>query len=527
MYPSKTKTVKNPYAKLHALSRNIAALHAVEQLLDWDQETYMPSEAIAVRSLQIELCASLTHKQKTSPTFAKTLAQLVDIDSGEIRAKELSSPQRAAVREWRRDYLKMVKLPSSFVKSVAKTASTAIHAWAEAKEKSSFRLFAPHLEKIVTLSRKKAEHLGYKEHPYDALLDFYEPEMTVSYLDPLFSRLKTTLTKLVQEIRTKPAISQECLKGEFAPEKQLAFSHQLLRAMGFDPKSSRLDLSNHPFCSGVHPKDIRMTTRIYPSNLMSNIFSTMHEGGHGLYSMNFQPEEFGSPLARSISLGVDESQSRWWETRIGRSLPFWRHFFPILQKQFPETLSRVSLEEFYRAANVVKPSFIRIEADEVTYSLHIIVRFEIEKALLEGSLRVKDLPAAWNAKMQEYFGITPKTDAEGCLQDIHWSMGGFGYFPTYTLGNLYASQFFQAFAKTHPNWEERVAHGELDFIREWLRVNIHQYGQQFTAAETIQRISGSPLSEACFVEYLTKKYSELYNLRPIHKSASRANHEEK
>ncbi len=502
------------YAKLHQISKNAAVLNAVQQLLDWDQETYMPSDAIGLRSLQNELLASLVHKQRTGPAFAKALAKLVDLSSGALLDTSLSPPQIAAVREWRRDYLQDKKLPASFVKTFAKTTSNATHAWAKAKKSGKFREFSPFLEKIVKLCRKKADLLGYKDHPYDALLDIYEPDMTVSYLNPLFDRLKTSLTQLLKAISARPAPDQSFLYGNdsFSKEKQLEFSHVLLKAMGFDPKTSRLDQTMHPFCAMLHPTDTRMTTHLDTNYVMSNIFSVIHEGGHGLYGLGFKEENFGSPLAQSISLGYDESQSRLWETRIGRSLSFWQHFLPLLKQVFPEKLSAVSLDAFYRAINLVKASLIRVEADEVTYSLHVIVRFEIEKALLEGSLRVKDLPEVWNAKMQEYLGVVPKTNSEGCLQDIHWAMGGLGYFPTYTLGNLYASQIFATFEKSHTDWQAKVAKGELGFIREWLHQNIHQYGKQYTAAEMIMRISGQPLSEKPFVAYLEHKYKHLYSL---------------
>jgi carboxypeptidase Taq len=503
---------KNDYAKLHEISKTTALLSSICSLIEWDQETYMPAEGIALRVPQIELMANLLHKQKISPRFAKALGKLIDLTSGEILDKSLSMAQIAAVKEWRRDYLNMVKLPSPFVKKFAKSSATSLHAWQKAKEENNFRAFAPHLEKIVILCRKKADLLGYKEHPYDALLDLYEPEMSVASLTPLFERLKFALTGLLKAIGQAPAPNQKFLEENYSSEKQLHFAQILLRAMGFSHESSRLDQSAHPFCTGLHPKDTRMTTHVYPNNVMSSIFSVIHEGGHGIYNSSLKEEHFGSPLGEPISLALDESQSRFWETRIGRSLPFWRHFFPLLQKEFPERLGSVYLEDFYRAVNVVKPSFIRVEADEVTYSLHIIVRFEIEKALIEGSLKVKDLPDAWNGKMREYLGIAPTTNREGCLQDIHWSMGGMGYFPTYTLGNLYASQFFATFEQAYPDWKERVSKGDLLFIREWLKQNILQYGKEFTAKEIIQHVTGEPLSEKHFVNYLERKYKQLYNI---------------
>jgi carboxypeptidase Taq len=500
---------KDPYTKLHNISKEIATLAAIEGLLEWDQETYMPHGAISLRSSQKEMMASFVHKQKTGPKFSKALKSLIDLETGAVLNPSLPPAKQAALREWRRDYLKLIKLPNSFVKTFAKTTSKALFAWAEAKKKNKFKDFAPHLEKIVSLARKKADLLGFKEHPYDALLDLYEPEMTCKFLTPLFQRLKHSLSDLLKIIQNRPSPQGDFLEDSFSSEKQIAFGHFLLNAMGFEHSSFRLDLSNHPFCMGFHPKDIRMTTKIHPKLLMSNIFSVIHEGGHGLYHTGLPEEEFGSPLGEAISLGIDESQSRWWETRVGRSFSFWKHFYPLLQKEFPEKLNQVSLETFYKAINKVSPSFIRIEADEVTYSMHIILRFEIEKMLIEGALKTKDLPDAWNAKMQELLGICPPNDAEGCLQDIHWSMGAIGYFPTYTLGNLYAAQFFNAYEYQHPNWKDLLEKGDLSQMRYWLKENIHRFGREFTPHEIVKKVTGKELNEKPFIQYLTNKYEHI------------------
>jgi len=502
----------NGYAKLHALSKVATLTSGVQSLLDWDQETYMPKEAIEYRSEQVELLAHLVHKQKTSTSFAKVLSSLIDLKTGEILNSELSAPQKAALRQWRRDYLHTVKLPSHFVKKFAKVTSSASHAWGQAKEHNDFKAFAPHLEKIVSLSRKKADLLGFQDHPYDALLDLYEPEMTTSFLTPLFSKLKFSLTELLKAILDKKPFEEGFLYQHCPKQQQLAFAHLILEKMGFDPASSRLDLSNHPFCSGFHPKDTRMTTKVHLENVMANIGAVMHEGGHGLYNRGLPAEHYGSPLCEQISLGIDESQSRWWETLIGQCYPFWQYFFPLLQKEFPSQFGGIRLEEFYPAINAVKPGFIRIEADEVTYNLHIIIRFEIEKGLIEGALKVKELPDVWDSKMQEYLGIRPKFAAQGCLQDIHWSLGSIGYFPTYTLGNLYAVQFFGAFEKAYPQWKQKVAQGDLDFIREWLKKNIHQYGRQYSSSELCQKVTGSVLSEKPYIAYLEQKYKHLYGI---------------
>lgn len=502
----------NAYDKLLSLSKTITLMNSVEGLLDWDQQTYMPKEAIEVRALQIELLASLIHRQKTSKAFAKALSALIDIETGEVNDDRLTSVQIAALREWRRDFLKDSKLPNAFVKQFAKTTSAACHVWKTTKEHNDFKTFAPHLEKIVNLSRKKADLLGFKEHPYDALLDLFEPEMKTSILNPLFGKLKLFLTQLLKDIKVKTPFFEDFLYRHCAKHKQLEFSHKILHKMGFHLSRSRLDTSAHPFCSGLHPKDTRMTTKVHPENMMFCIGAVLHEGGHGLYNMNLNVEHYGSPLCQQVSLGIDESQSRWWETLIGQSSFFWQHFFPLLQEEFPEQFAGVLLDDFYCAINAVKPSLIRVEADEVTYNLHIIVRFELEKALIEGSLKVKEVPDAWNAKMREYLGISPEFDGQGCLQDIHWSLGAIGYFPTYTLGNLYSVQFFTAFEKAHPNWKEHVSRGALDFIGDWLKENIHQYGRQYTPDELCQKVTGKSLSEEPYVNYLKKKYSALYGL---------------
>jgi carboxypeptidase Taq len=495
---------KELYDQVWELSKETALMTSVCRLLEWDQETYMPQGAIEARSMQVEKLATLAHKMGTAPKFGKLLAQLETTD--------VPMPRKAAVREWRRDYDLAKKLPSSFVKKWAKTTSTALHVWSEAKKNDRFKLFAPHLEKIVSLARKKADYLGFKDHPYDALLDNFEPGMNVQTLTPLFETLKGFLSGMVKKIGEQAAPDTGCLHGEFPSDKQLILAHEVLKAMGFDPLTSRLDQSVHPFCTGLHPLDTRMTTHIHADQFVPCLYGVIHEGGHGLYNNGLPPEQFGSPLGEQISLGIDESQSRMWETIVGRSLPFCRFLHPKLRATFPDQFDGVSVETLYHAINHVKPSLIRIHADELTYSLHIILRFEIEKALIEGSLKVKEIPEAWNEKMGTLFGITPPSDATGCLQDIHWSMGAIGYFPTYTLGNLYAAQFFHTFQTHHPDWKDQVAHGNLLPLREWLRQQIHCHGKTYTAAELCHRVTGAPLSPQPYIDYLTQKFSTLYTL---------------
>ncbi len=500
---------KSTYQQLTDLSQSIYTWNSMHYLLDWDQETYMPSEAVDIRTSQTALVLTSAHKLSTSRKFKKLLQALTDLPSGDIIDSTLSPAQKGAVRAWRQDYLKAAKLPSSFVKAFSIATTEASHAWIQARRESDFKRFAPYLEKIVHLSRRKADYFGYTTHPYDALLDLYEPEVTVETLSPIFQALQEELQELLRSISSRPQMDNHFLKQPFASATQFAFGKELMSAMGFRPGNSRLDLSAHPMCVPIHPHDIRMTTRIHENDLMSNIFSVIHEGGHGLYGQGLPLEFFGTPLCEQASLGIDESQSRFWETRIGRSRPFWHHFLPRLQAFFPE-LASISLDQFYAAINTIAPSLIRVEADEVTYSLHVILRFQIEKLLIEGSLKVKEIPELWNQKMKELLGVTPLSDAQGCLQDIHWSIGFFGYFPTYILGNLYASQFFDVFAKEHPDWAARVSSGDLAFITEWLKTHIHQWGRQFTPHELVQRITGKPLSEKPFLKHLREKYEKIY-----------------
>lgn len=496
------RSKKTPFDQLHQLSKDLYTWASIQHLLDWDQETYMPAAAIEFRAEQTALLAEKVHQQKTSKKFGH-LIQQASLDS------TLTPAQRAAVCQWERDYTLATKLPTSFVKKFVTTTTNACHVWAQARKSSNFSLFAPHLDKIIQQNRKKAELLNNHHHPYDALLDLYEVGMTTDRLIPLFDRLKTALVTLLKKIQKKPPLERGFLEQEFSPEVQLKFGKKLLKIVGFAPQNSRLDLTTHPFCSNIHPLDTRMTTRIHSHDLMSNLFSVLHEGGHGMYNQQLPLAWWGTPLCESMSLGIDESQSRWWETRIGRSLPFWTHLLPLLKKDFPQ-LHPISLETFYSAINTIRPSLIRVEADEVTYNLHIILRFEIEKALIEGSLKTREIPEVWNQKMQELLGITPPSDAQGCLQDIHWSLGSFGYFPTYALGNLYASQFFATFEQTHPDWGKRVSHGEFEFIRNWLSSHIHQWGRQYTPDELIERLTGKTLDESAYIGYLEKKYSKIY-----------------
>ncbi len=506
------KKTNKSYQKLEELSAKAALFQGIAYNLEWDQETYMPKNAATLRGKQLEQLAGIVHREKTSKAYYESLSSLVDLDSGAILQEGLDEKQRAALREWRRDYLQAVKLSPEFVEEFAKACSESIVVWQEARPKNDFSSFQPHLEKLIELNKRKADLLGYKDHPYDALIDSYEADMTVKVLSPLFERLKIPLTTLLKKIQTKPDPNIDFLTKEYPHDKQLAFGKAVLANMGFDKSFSRLDESSHPMCIPIHPTDVRMTTRIYPTNPIVNVLSCVHEGGHGLYHSNLPAEHYGTPLSEAASFGIDESQSRTWETIVGRSLPFWEYYFPKLKEAFPQQLKSVSTETFYKALNIVEPSLIRTDSDEVSYNLHIMIRYEIEKGFIEGTFKAKDLPDIWNEKMRDYLGITPKAHSEGCLQDIHWSMGAIGYFPTYTLGNLYAAQFFETFQKTHPDWKKRVSSGDLKFIADWQKEHIHQFGRQFVPEKLCENITGSPLTEGPFIRYLESKYLPLYDL---------------
>lgn len=500
------------YEQLHQMSRHTQILQGIHSLLNWDQETYMPSGANEIRTEQQAALAKIIHQERIGKPFSQALSKLIDIKTGKILAKGLSKEQQAALREWRRDFQKDSALPLSFVEEWTKLTSQSIEVWRSARKDNAFQRFAPFLERLITMSRKKADFLGFEQHPYDALLDLYEPEATTKEISTIFTKLRKEVTNLLKKIVKAKQVNDAFLFGKFPAEKQIAFSKKLLDAMGYDMQHGRVDFSTHPFSSSLHPTDSRITTRIHPSSVMSNLFIILHEGGHSLYEMGLPAEYYGTPLGSPISYGIHESQSRWWETRIGQSKAFWEYFFPLLKKEFKGKLEKTSFKDFYRAINKVEPSLIRVEADEVTYTLHVILRFEIEKDLMDGSLKVRDIPEAWNAKMKEYLGIVPSNNAEGCLQDIHWSMGAFGYFPSYTLGNLYASQLFSSFEKENPDWQAKVARGNLLFVKDWLNTSVHQYGRCYTGKELMKKITKQSFSEKAFVDYLNTKYSEIYSL---------------
>jgi carboxypeptidase Taq len=494
----------------------ITRINSAASVLSWDQETHMPAGGGEARAEQIAVLQGIAHDKLVSPDIERLLAATVDPTTGQAvdQPGDLwDEPSRSLLREILRDFSRAKKLPSDFVIRLSRETSLAQQVWAEAKEQNNFRQFLPNLRTVLALKREETEYLGYKTSPYDALLDVYEPGSTIATLRPLFAQMKARLVPLLKRVTQSPnQIDDSILRHSYDQARQLEFGRLVLIAMGYDFERGRLDLSAHPFTTSFHPTDVRVTTRVHEHELQSCLFSCIHEGGHGLYDQGLDQRYFGTPLGESVSLGIHESQSRMWENCVGRSRAFWQFFYPILQQTFHHQLRGIDLEHFYAAINCVKPSFIRVEADELTYNLHIMLRFEIEQDLIEGRTQPDDLPGIWNQKMQDYLGITPPTDAEGVLQDVHWSFGAFGYFPTYTLGNLYSVQFFEQAKLEIPHLDDEIAAGQLLVLRRWLEQKIHRWGRMFTPDHLAQRVTGKSINPEPFLTYLEKKYGELYKL---------------
>lgn len=502
-------------ANIERLKERLAQISDIESaagLLSWDRQTKMPEGGIERRASQLSTLSAVAHEM----TVATETETLISASEEEISPDE-DSEDAALVRLARRDYDKSARLPARLVSELSRRTALAESAWARAREKSDWQTFAPHLEGILELSREAAEHLGYEEHPYDALADTYERGATKAGLETMFDELKAGIVPLLWEVSGSPAaaendVRQATLTRGFDEDAQERFGEKIITSLGYDWSRGRQDRAVHPFCIGFSPGDVRITTRFDAHWLPAALFGTIHEGGHAMYEQGVDPAYDRTPLAGGVSMGIHESQSRLWENLVGRSRPFWEHFYPELRQTFPQALGKVGLDDFYRAINVARPSEIRVEADELTYNLHILLRFELETALLEGKLSVEEIPDAWNAKMEEYLGITPKDASLGALQDVHWAAGLVGYFPTYAIGNVLSVQLFEAAKRTHPEIPEEIGRGEFGTLLDWLRENIHRHGSRYTPEELIQRATGGPLDTAPYLSYLREKFTALYGL---------------
>lgn len=487
----------------------IVYLSQVRAIVDWDQQTQMPPGAAEARAEQAAALEKVIHNLSTSDALGKA----IDAAGGEVGEKSVDDDDAALVRVARRAFERKTKIPEALAVEEVKVTSLAHEEWVKARKANDFQAFQPWLEKIVDIQRKKADCIGFTDSPYDALMDPFEPGMQSAEVDDIFGRLRPELVKLVQDIQASPVkVDDEIMHRKYDVSKQREITDDLVRRIGYDFNHGRQDIAAHPFCTSFSSLDVRITTRFSENHLPGSVFASMHETGHALYELGFPREWVGSELAGGASLGFHESQSRMWENQVGRSRQFTNYYFPTLQQKFPESLSDVTAEQFYKAANKVSPSLIRVEADEVTYALHIMLRYEIEKGMVNGTVEIGRLPEIWNAKMQEYLGVTPDSDANGVLQDVHWSAGILGYFPTYALGNLIGAQLWEKILVEIPDLYNQIERGEFGNLLTWLRKNVHAHGCKYFPGELIRKITGEGIDPMKHVAYLRKKFGEIYQL---------------
>lgn len=494
------------YTAYTSLLQKAADINNASAVLGWDQEVYMPAKGAEFRGRQLATLASQAHEILTSDHLNNILHELA-------QRNDLSETERMNVVRSLEDIEKNKKLSGEFVEDLSRQSSECFNAWVDARQKNDYSIFAPSLLKMIGLKKKQADLYGYEAHPYDALLDDYEKGANVAMLDKVFKGIREMLPAILDKIKHAPQVSNDCFHQNFPKEPQWNFGIDVLKSMGFDFEAGRQDYSEHPFTTSFAPTDVRVTTRVDEHNYASMLWSCIHEGGHGLYEQGLPESQYGLPLGAAASLSIHESQSRLWENCIGRSIGFWQHFYPKLQQYFPQQLGNVSVDTFYKAANMVAPSLIRTEADEVTYHFHVMIRYEIEKALIEGSLDPKDLRTAWNDQYRKYLGVTPPDDKSGVLQDVHWSHGSFGYFPTYSLGSLYAAQFYHQAGKEIPALHPQINNGEFKPLLAWLREKIHKHGRRYYSEELCELVTGSKLDPAYFMKYIEDKYNGIYDLK--------------
>lgn len=493
----------NLYEKYTNHIKRVADISYAAAVLNWDQETYMPENGAEQRASQLSTLSGIAHELFTSNEFGNVLKQLiVDTSLDEIQRKNVIQTKRA--------YDRSTKLSKEHVEELALAISQAFQAWQTAKTSNRFDVFAPHLKCLVDLKRKECEWIGYDEHPYDAMLDEYEPGLTVKQLDQLFEDVRRDLVPYVQQLTSLPVPEIKWMNNNYPKDAQWQLSLDILHKIGFDFNSGRQDISMHPFTINFGAQDVRVTTKIDENDLADCLTGTIHEAGHALYEQGLRPDTYGTPEGEATSLGIHESQSRLWENQVGRSEGFWKALLPDVLKRLGEHANGITPADFARELNIVQPSLIRISADELTYHFHIMVRYEIEKQLFEGKLDVADIPAKWNTAYKSYLNIDVPDDARGCLQDVHWSHGSFGYFPTYSIGSFYAAQFYHWAQQQIPDLEEQIVNGNFTPLLKWLRENIHQHGKLHSADELCQRITGESLSFSYFMNYAKQKYDQLY-----------------
>lgn len=499
--------MQEKFELLQTKIRDIIDLAGAAGILGWDQNTYMPPAAAETRGHQMAIINRIVHEWGTSEEMGRLLEDLkpygesLDADSDEARIIKVAQ----------REYDIATRVPSEFVVEQSEVTTAAFSAWAEARAKSDFKIFEPLLTKVVDLNQRFANFFPEVDHPYDALLDQYEPGMKTADVKAIFDALRPQQVELIQAISEQPQVDDSFLHQPFDEQKQWDFGVEIITKLGYDWERGRQDKAPHPFTMGVSIDDVRITTRVDPNFFNPMIFGTIHETGHALYNLGHARKYDRTVLSNGASLAVHESQSRMWENLVGRSLPFWEHFYPRMQEVFPQ-MAGVSLDQFYKGINKVNPSLIRVEADEATYNLHIMLRLELEIAMLEGKVLVKDLPEIWNTKMQEYLGLTPPNDKVGVLQDVHWSYGNMGYFSTYALGNLVSAQLWEVIKVDLPDLDDQIRAGEFGTLLGWLRDKIHIHGRKYEPQELVERVTGSKIDPAAYMRYLKSKYGKIYNL---------------
>ncbi len=497
---------RTAYEELVAYAKRMGLLSSISELLGWDENVYLPEGGAEYRGEQAAYLAGLRHEQATAPK----LGELLDKAAEECKDLDPLSPEVVNIRELKRDYERATKLPQELVERISKTHSISYQAWVQARKNENFAEFEPHLKEVFSLAREVADCYGYEDDPYDALLEEYEPCARSAQIVPLLQDLREKLVPLVEKAVNSPKQPDQGIMRRFYPkDQQEEFAKQVVAQFGFNFTNGRLDPTVHPFCITPGPQDVRITTRYDENWFPGSFFSVLHEGGHGMYEQGALIEHFGLPIGTAVSLGVHESQSRMWENMVGRSRSFWQYWYPKAQETF-EALKDVSFDDFYFAINTVRPSFIRVEADEVTYNLHILLRAELERAILHGDLAPADLPGAWNEKVKTYFGLDVPNHAKGCLQDVHWSIGLVGYFPTYSLGNIYSAQLFAAADKATGGLDNAFSKGEYAPLLDWLHENVHHHGRRYAPADLVKQATGAKPDAGHLIAYLSKKVDELY-----------------
>ncbi len=491
------------YATYKTKMQKIADVKYAAAVLQWDQETYLPPKGSDFRGQQIATLSEIAHQQFTDTEMGELLEELSALEN-------LPADDKRNIQLSWDDYKRNVKLSTAFVRQLSESVNQSYHAWAKARKENSFSCFEQPLQQLIELKKQEADMLGYEQHPYNALMNDYDKGLTVAKVDSLFYELKPQLLVLLDAIKNKNNVDHSFLFQQFNKDDQWKFGLEILKRIGFDFEAGRQDVSLHPFTTNFSSRDVRVTTRIDEHDFGNMTWSCLHEGGHALYEQGLPADQYGLPLGEYCSLSIHESQSRLWENCIGRGLPFWQHNFKLLTTAFPNQFNNIIPEQFYRGINNVSPSLIRTEADELTYHFHVIIRYEIEKMLIEGTLHTKDIPACWNEQYQKYLGITVPDDNRGCLQDIHWSHGSFGYFATYSLGSLYAAQLYATIEREHPSIGEDIGRGDFNNIHQWLKKQIYPYGRYFSSEQLCKKATGEALQSDYFIQYATKKYAGIY-----------------